>query len=410
MLSLILSLTLVDSQPPAIAHDHASSCALCHHAALDPEVGYWLAYVERRTQIDDERHQRDIQRDIELGREVSEEIDKVLEPSENEEMIERVVRIGTELAEIANETQVEVTWGDPRLSPFPYEFRVVKGDDVNAFSLPGGIIYVYEGLVDFSTSDHELAGVLGHEIAHAAFRHIATLRREQSRLDIVNLSAMVAAILTGGETASVIVGSMSMLNLAFQSGWSVEAEFAADQGAIHYLRNSSYDPVGVLVFMERLFHRNQLFDSIDWGILRTHPPSRERAIRISSTLRSLEIPILRSKVSPLFSARIEPNDDGGLDLKFASRRIHTFSGAEAIPRADDALARVNAFFDSEPSAFEVEISGSRIIGFHRVLFEVTRDDALEMGMSVNEATRAAEEALKWEIRELNRKRWTLRTR
>lgn len=410
MISLILATVISDSPPKLEVPVNHTGCSACAHAVHEPEVAYWLAYAERRIQVDDERHQRDIERDIALGKEVAAEIDKVLEPSENEEMIERVTKIGAELAEIANTTQVDASWGDSRLSPFPYEFKVVKGDDVNAFSLPGGTIYVYEGLVDFATSDHELAGVLGHEIAHAAFRHIATLQREQSRLDLINLPAVLVAIFAGGEATGTIIQGVSLLNMAFQSGWSVDAEFAADQGAIHYLKQSSYDPVGVLVFMERLFYRNRLFDSMEWGILRTHPPSRERAIRIGQTLSEFGIPIKRSNVSPLYATRIEANDGGGLDLMFADSLIHRFGGAEAIPRADAAVVRTNNFIDTNPSRFEVGRSGSRIMGDQRVLFEVTRDYALLLGMSQEEAIDSAINSLKDRIIELNHKRFELRRR
>ncbi len=105
--------------------------------------------------------------------------------------------IGGELAAIANASKVRTTWGDKRLNPFEYTFKVVE-EDVNAFSLPGGYIYIYEGLVKYAESDDELAGVLAHEIAHASMRHVATMQREAGKLSAMQNPLILAAILIGG--------------------------------------------------------------------------------------------------------------------------------------------------------------------------------------------------------------------
>ena len=138
-------------------------CAEDWRTDLPPYVQEIVARVDRQDeaaakQTQDEeakkvaRHQADLKADIEMGRKYADEIakDPKMKVSTNAEMIARVQRIGAEFAQIANENQVEVSWGDPRLNPFQYEFRVLQGDDVNAFSIQGGFIYFYEGLLKYA--------------------------------------------------------------------------------------------------------------------------------------------------------------------------------------------------------------------------------------------------------------------
>lgn len=319
---------------------------------------------------------KDIDKDIELGKKYAEEVDKELKPSENAEMIARVQTIGAQLAEIANSAKVDVLWGDPRHARFPYTFKVVKGDDVNAFSIPGGYIYVYEGLVNFAESDHELASVLAHEISHAAFRHIATLAKEQSKVESVTLPLILAAILTGGTSAigtAIMAGSMA--TQAFVSGWSVQAEIAADYGAIQFMVRSHYNPVGELTFMERLAFSQKLNPRVDWGIYQTHPPSERRAAYLIKELRARGYAINRSEVSTSQAASVSPVDDGRLELSFGPDPIMRFGGDDALARADQAEANMNRLMDAIPEIYEIVVSEDGTVrGQGRVIFQVRPED------------------------------------
>src|SRR5262249_439382 len=106
--------------------------------------------------------------EVKVGRDSAAETEKEVKFITEPAIVERVNRIGQEIAAIANSTEIPATWGDPKVKKFNYSFRVVDDKDVNAFSLPGGFIYVNKGLLDYVHSDDELAGVLAHEVAHAA--------------------------------------------------------------------------------------------------------------------------------------------------------------------------------------------------------------------------------------------------
>ena len=350
---------------------------------------------ETKAQKAERQHQEDLKRDIELGEKYAADADKQYKLSTNKEYIERVQRIGKTLAEIANKNQVSVLWGDKRLNPFPYTFKVIEGKDVNAFSIPGGNVYVFEGLVKESESDDELAGVLAHEISHAEQRHIATLQREQSKMQNATLPLILLAILTGGIGAAASTMSVgSLVMQATGSGWSVKAEQSADYGGLQYMEKSPYDPTGMLTFMERLAKKNMLSDNIDWGIYQSHPPSRQRAETLIKEMNAAKLPIRRSKVAATYRTTVKDKPDGGVDLVFGGKTLTTFAGPDAKPRATAAAERVNVFFDASPALFELKAGpDGAIMGANRPLFQVTSADSALQNQTLQESQTEAFKAM-----------------
>src|SRR5579872_2476080 len=117
--------------------------------------------------------------EVKLGRENAAENDKNIKLVTDAAVVDRVNRIGQEIAAVANSVEIPAIWGTPNVKKFAYTFKVVDDKDVNAYSLPGGFIYVNKGLLDYVHSDDELAGVLAHEITHAAHHHMVKLMHEQ---------------------------------------------------------------------------------------------------------------------------------------------------------------------------------------------------------------------------------------
>jgi len=322
------------------------------------------------------KHKADIDRDTEMGKKYSLEVEKSEKVSDIPEYQQRLDKITNELAPIARATPVTVLWGDHRLSPFNYTFKVLKGDDVNAFSLPGGFIYVYEGLMKYVESEDELAGVLGHEIAHASLRHVATLQREQSKLSTITLPLILIGILSGGGEAGLGAFQLGQLiGQAKGSGWSVQAEDAADYAGFQYVAKSRYNPVGALTFMERLARDERNRPSIDWGIYQTHPLAKERAERLTGYLESNNIPIKRSMVTTTLKTQVKPGENG-VELWFSGRRITTLSGTDSLERADGAARRLDAFFDAVPELFQVTSDGEAVLWKRQPVLEFTNEDVL----------------------------------
>jgi predicted Zn-dependent protease len=321
----------------------------------------------------DKKHQADIDSDKAMGKKYVEIAEKDLKLSKDEAMLARVKTIGDKIAAIANVTQVKALWGDKRLSPFDYTFKLVEDKDVNAFSLPGGYVYVNTGLVTYCESDDELAGVLAHEIAHAALRHVATLQHEQEKLSSIQLPLILLAIFTGAAQEGLTVANL--WGAAKGSGWSVQAEQAADYGGFQFLLKSDYNPTGMLTVMERLAKDERSAPAIDWGIFRTHPPGRERAESLMKYMKENNVPIQRSAVATSFRATVK-HTDAGEQILFSNRPILTMGGKDAASRAEQAVKRLNAFFDSMPELYDVSAgTAGAIKGRTETLLTITDQDA-----------------------------------
>ena len=353
-------------------------------AIMNLGTGSLESMVSRAWQDVDKEFQKDIDNDKVVGRKYADQVEKEYKLTTDPEMQKRVQRIGAEMAAIANQTHAIATYGDKRFAKFDYTFKVIQQSDPNAFSLPGGFVYVHEGLLKFAESDDELAGVLAHEIAHAAFRHVATLQRQSSKIEALQIPLILAAVLLGkGGNAIGTTAIMSDLaGTAMVNGWSQDAEKAADYGGFQYMIKSKYDPTGMITFMERLAKEERLQNQ-SWGIYRTHPPSKIRADALTDEMTKLNLPIRRSKVSPAYRATVRPGDNGSIEIMFGVRKIVTIAGNDALTRADLAITKLNTFFDTVPELFEVRIGDDgTVLGGREPLISVSHDDAIAAKSSI----------------------------
>lgn len=127
---------------------------------------------------------------------------------------------------------------------FAWEVRLIDDDEtLNAFATPGGYIYVYTGLIKYLDSEEQLAGVMGHEIAHADQRHSTKAMTKQYGIAAL---AQIASGTAGGALASQVAGSL--LQLKFGRG----AETEADTYSVIYLCPTGYEADGAADFFRKL--------------------------------------------------------------------------------------------------------------------------------------------------------------
>lgn len=351
----------------------------------------------------EQQHQQDLADDVAKGKRYSADVERQIKVSKNAEYQARVQRIGAQIADVANHNRLKALWGDTRFNTFEYHYKVLEGKDVNAFSLPGGYIYVYEGLLDFVESDDELAGVLGHETSHAAFRHVATLQKRESKLEAFQIPLIIASILAHSPVP--FLGG-SLTGAAVTNGWSRQAEQAADYGGFQILMKSHYNPVGMLTFMERLQAEEHKGVQIDWGIYRDHPPTRERADDLMAWITAAGVPIKRSLVTTTFRTTLKPGDKGLVEAWFAGRVLYAFSGPDARSRAEQAATKIDAFMDRVPELFEVTSGDDgTVYGDGKALFQVTQADADAAGFKLPDAIQRAETSVKRSLAVLGYRVW-----
>ena len=127
-----------------------------------------------------------------------------------------------------------------------YYFKILDTDDVNAFALPGGYIYVTRGILAMMNSEAELAGVLGHEIGHVVGRDSANRISQQSLAQIIAIAGMAVP-----NTRELAMAG----NLLFESvmvGYGREKELLADTQGVEYMYKAGYDSLQLCKFQRKL--------------------------------------------------------------------------------------------------------------------------------------------------------------
>jgi predicted Zn-dependent protease len=174
--------------------------------------------------------------------------------------------------ELLNSGQVE------HASDFAWKLYIVQNDDVlNAFCTPGGYIYVYTGLIKYLDNASSLAGVLGHEMAHADKRHSTQQLTKQYGLSL--LVAVIAGTTSAGQLAEIASG---LTSLAF----SRDHEKQADEFSVKYLCPTKYHADGAAAFFEKLEAQGMGCSSLE-QFFSTHPCPENRVANIHSDASEL---------------------------------------------------------------------------------------------------------------------------
>jgi Zn-dependent protease with chaperone function len=202
--------------------------------------------------------ERDLNKEQKLGKELSEDIEKKHEVVEDLNQNSLIAEIGNKLAKVSG------------LKGMNYHFKILNIEGPNAFSIPGGYIYVTYDLFDYIQSDDELAGIIAHEIAHIIHNHALKQTRDNTKYTLLTI---LAALLTG-EPDVAVLGKLT--TITFLNQYSREYEEEADLTATDLLIKTGYNPVGFLTFLERLYTREMFKPEVNLGIFQTHPETEDR--------------------------------------------------------------------------------------------------------------------------------------
>lgn len=204
------------------------------------------------------------EQDVQLGQQTAQEIAQnpdqypILPRQRNQEAYNYVEKI---INRLLNTGKVDYR------DLFAWELTIIDDDEVlNAFVTPGGYIYVYTGLIKFLDGEDELAGVLGHEIAHAAKRHST-----QNATKIYGISALLSVVTGQADQGTLTQIGLGLLNLQF--GRSAETE--ADTYSVIYLCDTPYNSDGAAAFFQKLEDQPQPPE-----FLSTHPNPGDRVTNI----------------------------------------------------------------------------------------------------------------------------------
>jgi predicted Zn-dependent protease len=170
------------------------------------------------------------------------------------------------------------------LADRPFTFDIVNDPNVNAFSIPGGHIYINSGLIAQADKADELAGVLAHEISHVVARHVIKQVETQQEIGAIGsillgqnpgaLQQLLAQVIAGGAMARFSRGD----------------EKEADDLGLQFMTKAGYDPHGMLDMFQKLLSLEKGGNSTVTRFFADHPGTQDRINDISSRITKMGNP------------------------------------------------------------------------------------------------------------------------
>jgi len=201
-----------------------------------------------------------LERELALGKQLAQEVERQSKILDDPIVSEYINRLGQNLARNSD-------------AKVPFSFKIVDSEELNAFALPGGYVFVNTGLIRLADDESELAGALAHEIAHVAARHMT---RQATKAEIANLTTLPVSVLLGGlpglitRQAAGLAAPMTFLSF----GRKDEAE--ADYLGLQYMYSAGYDPTGAISLLEKIESLERKEPGRIAKLLATHPMDSDR--------------------------------------------------------------------------------------------------------------------------------------
>lgn len=200
-----------------------------------------------------------IEKEMALGQQLAIEVEKQAKMVDDAIVGEYVNRLGQNLTRNSD-------------AKMPITFKIIDSDSVNAFTLPGGHVFVNSGLIRVAETEAELAGAVAHEIAHVAARHIT---RQETRAQIVNLATTPLIFLGGWTGYAIRQGAGLGIPLTFLS-FSRTFEGEADLLGLEYMYKAGYDPTASIDIFERIESLEKRQPGTVAKVFSTHPMTADR--------------------------------------------------------------------------------------------------------------------------------------
>ncbi len=200
-----------------------------------------------------------IEKEMVLGRGLAADVEREAKLIDAPVITEYVNRVGQNLVR-NSDAQV------------PFTIKVIDSEEINAFALPGGFLYVNTGLVLAADDESELAGVLAHEIAHVTARHGT---ENQSKSQIISYATIPLIFLGGLGGYAAQQAADFLVPMTFLK-FSRKAEEEADFLGVQYLYATGYDPNGMVSLFEKLQAKEKSKPGSISGMFSSHPATADR--------------------------------------------------------------------------------------------------------------------------------------
>lgn len=201
---------------------------------------------------------------------------------------------------------------------FNYKVTIINDDKtINAFSIPGGPMYVYTGLLKFLDNEATLAGIMAHEITHADQRHATERMTEVYGIQILAAVALGQNPGILAEIAAGLAGNLAVLKFSRDDESESDEESFKDLNSIP---GKPWYPAAIRYFMAKTLAQQKSQPSSFENLFATHPPSQERLEHVDRLAREAGLPQpteanLKSSQLAQIKSRLGSSPTGGGSIK-----------------------------------------------------------------------------------------------
>ncbi len=169
----------------------------------------------------------------------------------------------------------------------PWEFHVVDSSVINAFALPGGKVFISRAMLEKMDNEAQLAGVLGHEVAHVTARHVNDRMGQRVLVSGVLMGLGVAAQTNDEDWLKVLGVGAGVGGTVYLLSYDRSQEHQADKYGVKYMVKNSYNPKGQVQVMRIL----AAADTRGGGsgqpeFLSTHPYPKSRIAKLKKLIKN----------------------------------------------------------------------------------------------------------------------------
>lgn len=233
-------------------------------SAADDNGNVWRT---RCSVVDSDTYlQTDTDAELNFGRDIAARLLGRYKMSTNEKLQKYVNLVGATLTSNCNRSDLE------------FHFVVIESGEINAYSTPGGYVFVTTAVLAKMENEAELAGVLAHEIGHVNERHIVKeLSLKGSEKSAVS---SIAALIGGASESAGIAFSQTVdkaVDMILRDGYKKDDEMQADADAVLLCAFSGYDPSGLVTFLDKI-------SKVKSGVGKTYPVYDVRLVTLQRAM------------------------------------------------------------------------------------------------------------------------------
>ena len=212
------------------------------------------------------------QQEVQMGQEYAQQINAQLPIVQDPELNRYINVLGDSIARLTSRKDLD------------WHFFIVDAQEVNAFAVPGGYVYVNRGLIQRADQMDELAGVLGHEIGHVVRRHTV---KQMEKAQGANIGVTLACVLTSICNSQVAGAAINIAGGAVFARFSRQDEAEADAEGVKNTVRAGISPTGMVTMFQKLLDERKSRPGAVESWFLTHPLEEDRINAVQGMINQI---------------------------------------------------------------------------------------------------------------------------